>query len=55
MSDPLMRHLEIASSHDDEIDAIGLCVEAILQIAPKDARERIVRYLNERFGARDPL
>lgn len=49
MSDPVKRFLEVASTQDDEIDAISLCVEAILVIAPASSRTRVAKYIFDRF------
>lgn len=51
MAEEVKRHIEVTSSHDDELDAIALCVEAILQIAPATSRVRIAAYIHDRFGA----
>lgn len=50
MSDPVKRFLEVVSTQDDELDAINLCVEAILAIAPEVARARVAKYIYDRFG-----
>lgn len=49
MSNSVQRVLRVDSCHDDELDAINLCCDAILSIAPAEARSRIIQYLYDRF------
>jgi hypothetical protein len=43
-----------AMTQDPEIEAIGLITTALGQLEDEQARARVLRYANERFGAGDP-